>query len=160
MSAGGVVGQGNFDVPEDAQIRQAGGRGQLISRLRWEHADGSTVTWESRRARKRGFIEVVRDGIVQRIVARPAVAVRLRRCNDLSGLSFFLGGALFTIGALLAQYQAASLSTIDWTFLVGGFWFSTGAYAALVQEINSPRGIDQDGALSENRWRWWSYDPT
>ena len=29
-----------------------------------------------------------------------------------------------------------------------------------MQEINSPRGIDQDGVLTENRWRWWSYEPT
>ena len=158
MSAVVVAGD-SFDVPADAQIRQTGGRGPLISRLRWEHPDGTTVTWESRQARKRGFIEVVRDGIVQRIVARPAVAVRLRRCNDLSGLSFFLGGALFTLGALLAQYDAASTPTIDWTFLIGGFWFSTGAYAALVQEINSPRRIAADGTLAARPWRWWAYEP-
>lgn len=160
MSAGRVGEQDVFDVPADARVRQSGGRGPLISRLRWEHPDGSTVTWESRQARKRGFVEVIRNGIVERITARPAVAVRLRRCNNLSGLSFFLGGALFTLGALLAQYEAASLSTIDWTFLVGGFWFSTGAYAALVQEINSPRRIDADGALAARPWRWWAYEPT
>ncbi|HEY5881200.1 MAG TPA: hypothetical protein VIU11_19970 [Nakamurella sp.] len=148
-----------FEVPADAQVRQTGGRGPLISRLRWEHPDGSTVTWESRQARKRGFIEVIRNGIIERIMARPAVAVRLRRCNDLSGLSFFLGGGLFTIGALMAQYEAATVATIDWTFLIGGFWFSTGAYAALVQEINSPRRIGADGALAAQPWRWWAYEP-
>ncbi len=28
-----------------------------------------------------------------------------------------------------------------------------------MQELNSPRGIDEDGALTENRWRWWAYEP-
>ncbi len=159
MTEGGARTQDLFEVPASAQVRQIGGRGPLISRLRWEHPDGSTVTWDSRQARKRGFVEVLRDGIVHRIMARPAVAVRLRRCNDVSGVSFFLGGALFTIGALLAQYGATGLSAVDWTFLIGGFWFSTGAYAALVQEINSPRRIDADGALAAPPWRWWAYEP-
>lgn len=132
----------------------------MVSRVQWQHADGSTATWESRPARKRGVVEVVRDGTVTRILARPAVAVRLRRCNDLAGVSFFLGGALFTLGALLAQYGGATLSTLDWTFLIGGFWFSTGAYAALVQELNSPRRIGDDGALAARPWRWWAYEPT
>jgi len=126
--------QDAFELPPDARVQQTGGGGSLVSRVRWQHADGSTATWESRLVRKRGFIEVVRNGVVMRIMARPAVAVRLRRCNDLSGVSFFLGGGLFTLGALLAQYGGASLPPIDWTFLIGGIWFSTGAYAALVQE--------------------------
>ena len=100
--------QDAFELPSDARVRHTGGRGSLVSRVQWQHADGSTATWESRLARKRGFIEVVRDGIVRRIMARPAVVVRLRRCNDLSGVSFFLGGALFTLGALLAQYDGAT----------------------------------------------------
>jgi hypothetical protein len=151
--------QDAFELPPDARVRHTGGRGHLLSRVQWQHADGSTATWESRLARKRGYIEVVRDGIVTRILARPAVAVRLRRCNDLSGVSFFLGGALFALGALLAQYGGAPLPTIDWTFLIGGFWFSTGAYVALVQELNSPRKIGNDGALVAHHWRWWAYEP-
>ncbi len=151
--------QGVFELPADARLSRTGGRGGLVSRVQWLHPDGSTATWESRLARKRGFIEVVRDGIVERIAARPAVAIRLRRCNDVSGVSFFLGGGLFTLGALLAQYEAASVVVIDWTFLIGGFWFSTGAYAALVQEINSPRRIGSDGSLVARRWRWWAYEP-
>ncbi len=46
-----------------------------------------------------------------------------------------------------ASSTSAARATVDWTFLIGGFFFSTGAYAALVQEINSPRSIDADGAL-------------
>jgi len=149
-----------FQVPGGAEAAtRTGGRGPFVSRVEWHHPDGSTATWESRQARKRGFIEVIRDGVVERIRTRPARAVRLGRCNAVSGLSFFLGGALFTLGALLSQYDAAGPSTIDWTFLAGGFFFSTGAYAALVQEINSPRGLDATGSLAENRWRWWSYEP-
>jgi hypothetical protein len=151
--------QDTFELPSDARVQRTGGRGSLVSRVQWQHADGSTATWESRLARKRGFIEVVRDGVVERIMARPAVAVRLRRCNDLSGVSFVLGGALFALGALLAQYGAATLPTIDWTFLIGGFWFSTGAYVALVQELNSPRKIGDDGTLVAQPWRWWAYEP-
>ena len=78
----------------------------LVSRVQWEQPDGSTATWESRQARKRGFIEIVRDGVVQRIRVRPAHAVRLARCNAVSGVSFFLGGALFTIGAVLSQLSS------------------------------------------------------
>ena len=151
--------QDAFELPSDARVQQTGGRGSLVSRVQWQHADGSTATWESRLARKRGFVEVVRDGMVKRIMARPAVAVRLRRCNDLSGASFFLGGALFTLGALLSQYDGAALLTIDWTFLIGGFWFSAGAYVALVQELNSPRKIGDDGTLVARQWRWWAYEP-
>jgi hypothetical protein len=148
-----------FELPSDARAPRTSGRGSLVSRVQWHQPDGSTATWESRLARKRGFIEVVHDGVAKRITARPAVAVRLRRCNDASGLSFVVGGALFTLGALLAQYGDATLRTIDWTFLIGGFWFSTGAYVAFVQELNSPRKIGDDGTLVARTWRWWAYEP-
>jgi len=151
--------QDTFELPSDARAPRTGGRGSLVSRVQWHQPDGSTAVWESRVARKRGFIEVVHAGIAKRITARPADVVRLRRCNDVSGLSFVLGGALFTLGALLAQYGGATLHTIDWTFLIGGFWFSTGAYVALVQELNSPRKIGDDGALAARPWRWWAYEP-
>jgi hypothetical protein len=153
-----VTSAGVFDVPDDAGTT-TGGRGALISRVQWTHPDGATATWESRKARKRGFIEVLRDGVIERIRARPAVAIRLGRCNTVSGISFFIGGALFTIGAIFSQTDAVSTATINWTFLVGGFFFSTGAYAALVQDLNSPHGIDSDGRLTEKRWRWWAYEP-
>lgn len=149
----------SFQLPPDARVQGTGGRGSLVSRVQWQSADGSTATWESRLARKLGIVEVVRDGVADRIVARPALAVRLRRCNDVAGVSFMLGGALFTLGALLAQYGELPLLTIDWTFLIGGFWFSTGAYASLVQEINSPRGVGEDGTLVAGPWRWWAYEP-
>lgn len=149
-----------FTVPHGSSAAGTGGRGPFVSRVQWQHSDGSTATWESRTARKRGFIEVLEDGVVQRIRARPAVAVRLGRCNTVSGMSFFLGGGLFTLGAVLSQLAQTAPTTLNWIFLAGGFFFSSGAYAALVQELNSPRGIDNSGALTENRWRWWAYEPT
>lgn len=149
-----------FQAPDGTTARSTGGGWTLVSRVQWEQPDGSTGTWESRQARKRGFIEIVRDGVAERIRVRPAHAVRLARCNAVSGVSFFLGGALFTIGAVLSQLSSAGPTTIDWTFLIGGFFFSTGAYAALVQAIDSPRSVGPDGALQENRWRWWAYEPT
>jgi hypothetical protein len=76
-----------------------------------------------------------------------------------AGVSFAIGGALFTLGAVLAQWSMSSASTIDLVFLCGGFFFSTGGYASIVQEINSPRSIDADGSLAETRWRWWAYEP-
>jgi len=148
-----------FDVPDGAGAQTTGGAGPLVSRVQWTHPDGSTATWESRTARKRGFIEVLRDGVVERIRARPAVAVRLNRCNTVSGISFFIGGGLFTLGAVLSQTDSASTATINWTFLIGGFFFSSGAYAALVQDLNSPHGIGPDGELTQKPWRWWAYEP-
>lgn len=148
-----------FQVPSGAAPEKTGGRGKLISRVEWRHENGGAATWESRTARKRGFIEVLRDGMVERIRARPAAAIRLGRCNTVSGFSFFLGGGLFTLGAVLSEVGSTPAFTLNWIFLIGGFFFSLGAYAALVQEVNSPRGIDTDGALTENRWRWWSYEP-
>lgn len=149
----------NFAVPEGAELHRSEGRGSFVSRLQFRHPDGRTVTWESRQARKRGVVRVVRDGVADFIRTRPAHAVRLGRCNTVSGISFAIGGALFTLGAMLSALDIASTLTIDLTFLVGGFFFSLGAYAALVQEINSPRGIGSDGRLHENPWRWWAYEP-
>ncbi len=160
VETGHATGSGNtFRVPPDAKVSAVGGRWTFVSRVEWAHPDGAVGTWESRQARKRGFIQVLRDGVLERIRVRPAHAIRLARCNTVSGISFFLGGALFALGALLSQLSAAGATTVNWTFLIGGVFFSTGAYAALVQEINAPRGIGADGALSEDRWRWWAYEP-
>jgi len=148
-----------FQVPSGSAPEPTGGRGPFVSRVRWQHPDGGAATWESRTARKRGFIEVLRDGIVHRIRARPAVAIRLGRCNTVSGFSFFLGGGLFSVAAVLSELGDTPALTLNWIFLAGGFFFSSGAYAALVQELNSPHGIDVDGQLTQTRWRWWGYEP-
>ena len=149
-----------FEVPDSAELREARGGGPFVSRLQWRAPDGSTATWESRQARKRGYIEVLADGVVRRIRARPAVAVRLIRCNAVAGLSFTIGGALFTLGAVLAAVSSATPTTINLVLLAGGFFFSLGGYASIVQEVNSPRRLGADGSLEQTRWRWWAYEPT
>ena len=122
-------------------------------------ADGTSTTWESRRARREGYIVTLVDGVVRRIRVRPAVAVRLIRCNTAAALAFVVGGALFTVGALLIQFSSASPDTINLVFLVGGVFFSLGGYASIVLEVNSPRTIGNDGLLDAGRWRWWAYEP-
>ena len=148
-----------FEVPAQDEVQSVGGRGPFVSSVQWRRPDGGTATWDSRNARKRGYIEVLVDGVVHRIRTRPATAIRLIRVNAVAGVSFAVGGALFTLGAVLAQWSMSSASTIDLVFLCGGFFFSTGGYASIVQEINSPRSIDADGSLAETRWRWWAYEP-
>jgi hypothetical protein len=148
-----------FEVPDKGELQSVRGRGPFVSSVQWRRSDGWTATWDSRTARKRGYIEVLVDGVVHRIRTRPATAIRLIRVNAVAGVSFAIGGALFTLGAVLAQWSTAPASTIDLVFLCGGFFFSTGGYASIVQEINSPRSIDADGSLTETRWRWWAYEP-
>jgi len=148
-----------FEVPAQDEVQSVGGRGPFVSSVQWRRPNGGTATWDSRNARKRGYIEVLVDGVVHRIRTRPATAIRLIRVNAVAGVSFAIGGALFTLGAVLAQWSMSSASTIDLVFLCGGFFFSTGGYASIVQEINSPRSIDADGSLAETRWRWWAYEP-
>ena len=97
--------------------------------------------------------------MVQRIRARPAVAIRLGRVNAVAGVSFALGGALFAVGALLAQLSSAPRRSLDVIFLCGGVFFSLGGYASIVQEVNAPRSIGADGQLVKTRWRWWAYEP-
>ena len=149
-----------FEVPATGELQSVRGRGPFVSRVEWRRPDGAIATWDSRQARKRGYIEVALDGaVVQRIRTRPATAIRLIRVNAVAGLSFAIGGALFTLGAVLAQLSAAPITTIDVVFLCGGFFFSAGGYASIVQEVNSPRSIAPDGSLAQTRWRWWAYEP-
>ncbi len=154
-----VGGRTSFEVPERGELQEIQGRGPFVSGLRWQRPDGSTATWDARRARKRGYVELLVDGVVHRIRARPAVAIRLGRVNTVAGVSFALGGALFAVGAVLAQLSSATSRTLDVIFLCGGVFFSLGGYASIVQEVNAPRSIGTDGHLAPTRWRWWAYEP-
>lgn len=145
-------------MPEDAEIEERRGRWHFVSRLRWRSPDGGTGTWESRVARRRGYVETAVDGVVSRLRARPATTVRLIRCNAVSATAFVLGGALFTAGGLLAQLSSASATTIDLVFLIGGVFFSLGGYVSIVQALNAPRAV-VDGELVADGWRWWGYEP-
>ena len=49
--------------------------------------------------------------------------------------------------------------SIDTVYLVGGFFFSLGGYASVLQAGNAPTDIDQDGSLTSARWRWWDLRP-
>ncbi|HEY1354729.1 MAG TPA: hypothetical protein VGF09_00295 [Solirubrobacterales bacterium] len=85
-------------------------------------------------------------------------ARRLRRVNWVSATSFLIGGSLFALGAALAL-AGTSARTTCWIYLIGGFFFSTGAYAALLQVVNAPRTLDARGMLAGDRWRWWAREP-
>jgi hypothetical protein len=57
---------------------------------------------------------------------------RLSRLNVAAGCAFALGGGLFALGAALAQLGTTSLTTVNVTYLVGGFFFSLGGYLTIV----------------------------
>jgi hypothetical protein len=95
---------------------------------------------------------------VTHVQAAPATARRLRRVNWVSATAFLIGGSLFAAGAALAE-SGVTARTTCWIYLLGGVFFSTGAYAALLQVVNGPRAVDLGGALAADRWRWWSREP-
>jgi hypothetical protein len=83
----------------------------------------------------------------------------LRRVNAVSATAFVLGGSLFAIGAALSQGDVGGPRLAAAVYLVGGVFFTTGAYAGLLLIANSPRGDDPDGLLHTAPWRWWSLEP-
>jgi hypothetical protein len=120
-----------------------------------------SARWASRLARRRGRVEL-RDasGVVTgTALAEPVTALRLARVNVVAAVSFVLGGSLFALGALLAQTGNDASRDIDLVYLVGGFFFSLGGYASVLQAGNAPTDIDPDGALTSARWRWWEFRP-
>jgi hypothetical protein len=82
------------------------------------------------------------------------LARRLRRTNTVSATAFVVGGSLFALGAALAQSGVDATACAS-VYLVGGVFFSTGGYAALVQVINEPGGEEP----GPRRWRWWAHEP-
>lgn len=126
----------------------------------WELPDGRTARWSSRSARRRGRIEVrAGQGSPTIVSAEPATAARLDRVNAVAATAFVIGGSLFCLGALFAQLDIGSSHSIDLTYLVGGVFFSTGGYASVLQAGNAPVEVDDAGALSSDRWRWWDNRP-
>jgi hypothetical protein len=95
---------------------------------------------------------------VRQIHAAPPIARRLRRVNWVSATSFLVGGSLFALGAALTL-AGTSARTTCWVYLIGGVFFSSGAYAALLQVVNAPRALDESGMLAGHRWRWWAREP-
>ncbi|MGW8972989.1 hypothetical protein [Streptomyces platensis] len=138
----------------------AEGAGPFITRLTWRLEEGGTAVWESRAARKRGTLAVRPEGAAETSTRRAGAPAldRLRRLNGVAAVSFTIGGALFALGAALAQWSSgpATSATIYFT---GGVFFTLGGYASLVQAINAPRRESAAGSLTTHRFRWWSYEP-
>lgn len=62
---------------------------------------------------------------------------RLRRLNTVAALAFTVGGALFALGAAVAQFGSSG-ATGAWIYFAGGLFFNTGGYTSLLQAINAP----------------------
>ena len=112
-----------------------------------------------RALRKRGLLVAGEGGPEVAGRADAPTASRLRRVNAVSATAFVLGGSLFALGAGLAQGDVGGPRLAAAVYLVGGVFFTTGAYAALLQVANAPRGADPDGILRTPPWRWWSLEP-
>ena len=140
------------------RVERSGG---FVTRVTWHLVDGSSVRWASRAARRRGRVEIRdADGRVTRVVgADTATATRLARANLAAGIAFMIGGSLFALGPLLAQFGAGSVRTVDMVYLVGGLFFSAGGYVSVVQASNMPTDIDEQGTLRTTTWRWWAWRP-
>ncbi|MFJ8989437.1 hypothetical protein ACIRQH_03470 [Streptomyces sp. NPDC102279] len=136
------------------------GAGPFTTRLTWRLRDGRTAVWESRRARKRGLLSVREpSGTAARYRRADTVSIgRLRRLNTVAAAAFTVGGALFALGAGVAQYGSHGASGAS-IYFAGGLFFNTGGYASLLQAVNAPRQDSASGALAGRRWRWWSYEP-
>lgn len=139
---------------------RAEGAGPFTTRLSWRLAGGGIAVWESRAARKRGVLTVGPEGAEATAqYADEETLHRLRSLNAVAATAFTAGGALFVLGAALAQFGSGNPTQSATVYFVGGLFFNTGAYASLLQTINAPRRAGGAGALATRRWRWWSYEP-
>ncbi len=140
---------------------QGDGPGPFTSRRVWRLAGGATAVWESRAVRKRGRVTVRgTGGAADRVRHADSLALRrIRLLNSASALAFTIGGVLFALGAALAQTGARGTTVYVTVYFVGGVFFTSGAYAALLQAINAPRHGDGDATLHTVRWQWWGYQP-
>ncbi|MGW6913332.1 hypothetical protein ACWGB8_05850 [Kitasatospora sp. NPDC054939] len=140
---------------------RAEGAGPFTTRISWRQAEGGLAVWESRLARKRGAFRTRADtgdeGPPRR--ADGPVLRRLRRINTVAAVAFTIGGALFALGAVLAETSSLGPTGIATVYFVGGLFFNTGGYASLLQAVNAPRRSGSTDAPVTERWRWWSYEP-
>ena len=88
--------------------------------------------------------------------APPAIAARLRRVNWVTASAFTIGGRLFAIGAAVAQLGSGDAATAASVYFAGGLFFSTGAYASLLEATTRPGRSGAGGMLTAEPWRWWS----
>jgi hypothetical protein len=107
--------------------------------------------------RKRGVAAAVgTEPIAQ---ADRETARRLRLLNAVAATAFAIGGSAFVAGAILAQGNVGPPRLAAAVYLFGGVFFSTGGYASVLQVVNAPREIGDDGALSAVPWRWFALEP-
>ncbi len=135
--------------------------GWFTTAITWHRTDGTSVRWASRAARRRGRMEV-RDsqGRVTGVVdSQPSTALRMARVNVVAAVAFVIGGSLFALGPVLAEYGVGPIRTADVVYLIGGVFFSLGGYASVVQASNTPTDIDENGSLSSPSWSWWRWRP-
>lgn len=81
---------------------------------------------------------------------RARAADRLVVVNVVAAIAFTIGGSLFSLGAFFAQQDIGSLTTVNVTYLVGGFFFSLGGYVSIVLAVNTTPGTSM---------RWWGFLP-
>ncbi|WP_331761640.1 hypothetical protein [Streptomyces sp. NBC_01546] len=141
--------------------QRADGAGPFTTRLTWHRPEGETVVWESRLARRRGALSVRGPGgMVTMSPSTDAKALgRLRRLNTVASSAFVIGGALFALGAAVAQFGSGDAVESAAIYFAGGLFFNTGGYTSLLQVLNAPRHSQGGGSLVTADWRWWGYEP-
>ncbi|MEU0898260.1 hypothetical protein [Streptomyces massasporeus] len=142
--------------------QRAEGAGPFTTRLTWPLPGGGTAVWESRPARRRGVIAVRPPGspTTRHAGAGDVALRRLRRLNTIAATAFVVGGALFAVGAGIAQFGSGDATTCASVYFAGGLFFNTGGYVSLLQVVNAPRHVPGgEGRLVTHDWRWWSYEP-
>ena len=97
------------------------------------------------------------EGSTQDAAARGSLSQRLIRLNLVAAVAFTVGGSLFALGAFFAQSGVGTLTTVNVTYLVGGFFFSLGGYASVVLAVNLT--TDQSEGARSAPMRWWGFLP-
>ncbi|MFE2551971.1 hypothetical protein ACFXGI_25955 [Streptomyces sp. NPDC059355] len=141
--------------------QRAEGAGPFTTRLTWQRPEGATVVWDSRLARKRGALSVRGPGdtLATASAADAEASGRLRRLNAIASGAFVIGGALFALGAAIAQFGSGDAVASASVYFAGGLFFNTGGYTSLLQVLNAPRHSAGGGPLVTADWRWWGYEP-
>ncbi len=76
----------------------------------------------------------------------------------MASCAFVIGGSLFAAGAFLAQ-RGEALVTVNTTYLVGGFFFSLGAYASVLLVVNAAQHPPGGSRSSGEAMQWWGNRP-
>lgn len=141
--------------------QRAEGAGPFTTRLFWNRPEGGTVVWESRPARRRGALSLRGPGDAVTLAASADAEAlgRLRRLNTIASGAFVVGGALFALGAAVAQVGSGDALVSASIYFAGGLFFNLGGYTSLLQVLNAPRHTPGSGRLATADWRWWGYEP-